>query len=78
MSSLTMNPGGEISLPKELQKRYGLSPDTPIRIVETRSGILLIPLTNEAIGEELAQEIADWQSLSAHAWEMFPYEDEMP
>ncbi len=75
MTSLMMGRGGAIVLPDALRERYGLTSDTPIRVIETRSGILLVPLTNEPMSEELAQELAEWQSLSAKAWEMFPYEE---
>ena len=75
MSSLTMNVQGEIALPMELRERYGLSPDTPIRVIEARSGILLVPLTSDPMKKELAEEIADWQAHGAGAWEMFSYED---
>jgi bifunctional DNA-binding transcriptional regulator/antitoxin component of YhaV-PrlF toxin-antitoxin module len=75
MTSLMMGRSGAIVLPDELRERYGLTSDTPIRVIETRSGILLVPLTNEPMSEELAQELAEWQSLSAEAWEMFPYEE---
>ena len=53
MSSLTMKPGGEIALPRELRERYGMAPDVPIRIIETRSGILLVPLTGAPMEEDL-------------------------
>jgi bifunctional DNA-binding transcriptional regulator/antitoxin component of YhaV-PrlF toxin-antitoxin module len=78
VSSISMNPQGEIALPIELRERYGLNPDTPIRVIETRSGILLIPLTDAPMEEELAKEIAEWQSLSASTWDMFPFEDIAP
>jgi hypothetical protein len=76
MTWLTIGRKGEIALPRELQERYRMTPDTPIRIIETREGILLIPLTEDPMSGELARELAEWQSLGALAWEMFPYEDE--
>lgn len=75
MVSLTINPKGEIALPNELRDRYGMTPETPIRIVETRSGILLVPLTREPMNAELKQQLAEWQALSTESWERFPYED---
>jgi bifunctional DNA-binding transcriptional regulator/antitoxin component of YhaV-PrlF toxin-antitoxin module len=78
MASLTVGSRGEVALPTDVRERYRLLPDTRVRIVETRSGILLVPLTNEPMSEELAQELAEWQSLGAETWEMFPYEDAEP
>jgi hypothetical protein len=76
MTQLTMDPGGSISLPRNLQERYGFSRDTPIRVVESRSGVLLVPLTRGSMGPELARELADWQTLGTAAWDAFPYDDE--
>jgi bifunctional DNA-binding transcriptional regulator/antitoxin component of YhaV-PrlF toxin-antitoxin module len=75
MSNLTVGRGGEIVLPDPVRDRYRLAPDTPVRIIETRGGILLVPLTDEPMSAELEQEIKEWQSLSLQTWEMSPYED---
>jgi bifunctional DNA-binding transcriptional regulator/antitoxin component of YhaV-PrlF toxin-antitoxin module len=64
MSSLSMTPGGEIAIPQPLRERYGMKPGVPIRVVETRSGILLVPLTDAPMADELAKELAEWQALS--------------
>ncbi|HZP82616.1 MAG TPA: AbrB/MazE/SpoVT family DNA-binding domain-containing protein [Chthonomonadaceae bacterium] len=72
MTNLTIGPRGAALLPREVQKRYGLTPNVPIRIIETCSGILLVPQTDAPMSKELAA----WQSLSAETWQMFPYEDE--
>lgn len=74
--NLTLENGGKITLPDELLNRYGLSEDTPIRIIETRGGILLVPLTDEPMSETLLAELEEWQSLGTESLEMFPYEDE--
>jgi AbrB family looped-hinge helix DNA binding protein len=76
MTRLMVGHAGEISLPGEVRERYGLAPDTPVRVIETRGGILLVPFTNEPVSPELAQELTEWQSLGAAGWEMFPYEDD--
>jgi AbrB family looped-hinge helix DNA binding protein len=76
MANLTVGRAGEIVLPDPVRDRYGLAPDTPVRIVETRSGILLVPLTDEPMSAELEQELEEWQSLSVQTWTMFPYEDD--
>jgi len=75
MTSMTIGRGGEVTLPLDVQERYGLKPETPVRLVETSSGILLIPLTNEPMSEELTQELREWQGLGEAAWTQFPYED---
>jgi bifunctional DNA-binding transcriptional regulator/antitoxin component of YhaV-PrlF toxin-antitoxin module len=76
MEILTIGPAGEIELPDKVRERYGLTPSTPVRIIETRDGILLIPLSDAPMSAELAEELAEWQALSAETWEMFPYEQE--
>jgi len=75
MTSLTVGHFGEISLPEEVRGRYGLTPDTPVRLIETRSGILIVPLSDAPMAPELAQELSEWQSLGPGAWDMFPFED---
>jgi bifunctional DNA-binding transcriptional regulator/antitoxin component of YhaV-PrlF toxin-antitoxin module len=78
MVDLTVGHAGEIVLPSEVRDRYGLVPDRPVRIVETRSGILLVPLADAPPSEELARELAEWQALGAESWELFPYEHPGP
>ena len=73
-SNLLIEDGGKISLPDEVRERYGLTPETPLRIIETRGGILLVPLTAKP-SESLARELDEWQLLGADSLEMFPYED---
>jgi bifunctional DNA-binding transcriptional regulator/antitoxin component of YhaV-PrlF toxin-antitoxin module len=70
---LLVEKSGKISLPEEVREHYGLKPDTPLRVVETRGGILFVPLTSEPMSEELARELDEWQALSASSLEMFPY-----
>jgi bifunctional DNA-binding transcriptional regulator/antitoxin component of YhaV-PrlF toxin-antitoxin module len=66
---------GRITLPKDVVGRYRLEDDTPLRLIETRSGILLIPLTKEPMSSALNAEIADWQTLGAESSGRFPYEN---
>jgi bifunctional DNA-binding transcriptional regulator/antitoxin component of YhaV-PrlF toxin-antitoxin module len=73
--NLVIEDGGKITLPEAVRDRYGLASDTPLRIIETRSGILLVPLTNEPMKEELLTELEEWQSLGSESLEQFPYED---
>lgn len=75
-SNLLVESGGKISLPDDVREHYGLTPNTPVRIIETRSGILLVPLTGEPMSQDLARELDEWQSLGAENLEMFPYDDD--
>jgi hypothetical protein len=75
MSQITMSKERMIFLPVEVCAKHGFTADTPIRLIETLSGVLLIPLTNAPMNKELAQELAEWQALSMSTWERFPYED---
>ena len=74
--NLIVEDDGKISLPDEVRNHYGLAQDTQLRLIETRSGILLVPLTGEPMSEALAHELDEWQSLGATSLEMFPYEDD--
>ena len=76
MTSLMSGPQGEIVLPENLRARHGIAGDTPIRVIETRNGILLVPLTNEPMSPTLAQELAGWQALASASWERFEYQDD--
>ncbi|MEK7676384.1 MAG: AbrB/MazE/SpoVT family DNA-binding domain-containing protein [Verrucomicrobiota bacterium] len=78
MTCLTSGPHGEIALPENLRARHRIGQDTPIRIIETRNGILLVPLTSEPMSSALAQELAEWQSLASTSWEMFDYQHDAP
>ena len=75
MATLTVERDGRISLPGSVRDRYGIEPDTPVRIVETESGILLVPLTREPMSAELARELEEWQTASLATWDLFPYEE---
>ena len=75
-SNLLVEDSGRISLPEDVRHRYGLTQDTSVRIIETRGGILLVPLTSEPMSQDLARELEEWQSLGAENLEMFPYDDE--
>ena len=72
---LVIEAGGKVTIPEALRKRYGFEPNTPVRVIEMQSGILLVPLTDAPMSEGLKAELAEWQSLSADALEMFPFEE---
>jgi bifunctional DNA-binding transcriptional regulator/antitoxin component of YhaV-PrlF toxin-antitoxin module len=76
MTSMTVGRKGEMTLPIPLQERYGLRPETAVRIIEMRGGILLVPLTDAPPSEELAQEIQEWQALGQETLTSFAYEEE--
>ena len=67
---------GKIALPFDIQERCGLLPETSVRVIETRSGILLVPLTDAPMSAELTEELQEWQALGQSAWDQFSYEDE--
>lgn len=73
---LIVEDDGKISLPDEVRDHYGLVQDTQLRVIETKSGILLVPLTGEPMSESLIRELDEWQSLGATSLEMFPYEED--
>lgn len=73
MSNVTLTSDGKVALPQDVREKHGFKEGTPIRIVETRTGILLIPLTGEPMSEELKHELAEWQALSLSSWKDFPY-----
>lgn len=75
MLSITTGRDGEIRLPTGLRRRYGLAANTPVRVIETRGGVLLVPLTDAPMSDALAHELADWQDLAGQAWNGLPYED---
>jgi len=67
---------GTITLPEDVADRYQIDDSTPVRIIETRGGILLVPLTDAAMDASLLQEVADWQVLGNETLASFPYESE--
>jgi hypothetical protein len=73
--SLFVEAGGRIRLPEWLTDRYHLAPDTQLRIVEAKGGILLVPLTADPMSEELKAELSDWQTLAQSSLENFPFEE---
>jgi bifunctional DNA-binding transcriptional regulator/antitoxin component of YhaV-PrlF toxin-antitoxin module len=74
--NVTIEDGGKITLPIAVRSRYGLAEHTPVRVIETRTGILLVPLTQEPMSESLADELQAWRSIGAESLEMFPYDED--
>jgi hypothetical protein len=74
MTALLLETNGTIKLPTESLKRYGFEQKMPIRLIETKEGVLLVPITNQPMSNELSREIAQWQEASSETWEDFSYE----
>jgi hypothetical protein len=66
---------GKIALPNDVLSKYGLADHTPVRIIETHTGILIVPLTDEPMNKALAAELEQWQALGAESRSMFPYNE---
>lgn len=75
LDHLKIEDDGKLTLPDEVRERYGFGEDTPIRVIETQSGVLLVPLTDAPMSEALKAEIEEWQSLGIDSLSMFPYEE---
>lgn len=76
MTTMTIGRTGELTLPPDVQERCGLRPETAVRLLETRGGILLVPLTDAPMSADLVSELQEWQGLGQEAWAQFPYEEE--
>jgi len=76
MKDLTIRRHGEISLPQDLRTRYRLESDTPVRVIETATSVILVPLTEAPMSEELRRDLEEWQSLAAQSWNDFSYDAE--
>jgi bifunctional DNA-binding transcriptional regulator/antitoxin component of YhaV-PrlF toxin-antitoxin module len=72
---LTVEAEGKVTLPADIRYRYGFAESTPVRVIETQGGVLLIPLTDAPMSEELRAELGEWQALGGEALKMFPYEE---
>ena len=73
--NLLVENGGKITLPEDLIDRYHLEEDKALRVIETRNGILLVPLTDEPMNDALRAELEAWQALGAENFEMFSFEE---
>ena len=67
MTNVTIDAAGNVTLPQDIRQRYDFAPDTPIRLIETRNGVLLVPLTCEPMSAELLAELEQWQALSVQS-----------
>ena len=76
MSPNLLVQNGKIALPKDVIGHYRLDDDAPVKMIETRNGILLIPLTDDPMSESLRAEIEAWQAVGIESFELFPYESD--
>ncbi len=65
-SILTIEENGKLTLPNDIVERYQFKRESQFRIVETQKGLLLIPLTDEPMSDELKTELEEWQSIGAN------------
>ena len=72
--TFTAKYGNDITLPKSIREKYGLKPESRVRIIETKDGILLIPLTDEPADKILQAELDEWQQLGEEVWHNLPDE----
>jgi bifunctional DNA-binding transcriptional regulator/antitoxin component of YhaV-PrlF toxin-antitoxin module len=70
---LTVKESGDLTLPAEIVERYQIEKEMQFRIIETQKGVLLIPLTDEPMGDELNGELEEWQAIGTKSWDMFEY-----
>ena len=75
LEPLLIEAGDKIIIPEALRSRYGFEPNTPVPVIETQSGILLVPLPDAPKSEGLKAVPAEWQSLGAEALAMLPFEE---
>ncbi len=75
MATVNLSHDRSIQLPDAILDRYGFIPDRPVRIIETLSGVLIVPLTDAPMDPELARELEEWEVLGQESWEQFPYEE---
>ena len=75
---VTIEENGKFTLPDKIVERYQFKKETQFRIIETQKGVLLIPLTDEPMNDELKVEIEEWQTIGTNGWEMFGFEENTP
>lgn len=78
MERTVIEKDGKVLLPESVRERYHLLPDTPVRLIETRTGVLLIPLTDEPPSQALQDELEWWQAAGLQGWQLFSYEESQP
>ena len=64
---LTIEETGKFALPNDIVERYQFTKETRLRIIETQNGILLIPLTDEPMVDEVKAELEEWPAVFLQA-----------
>jgi len=72
---LTIQETGRLTLPDDITERYQFKQEKKFRIIETQKGVLLIPLTDEPMNDDLIAELSEWQAIGSESWEMFEFEE---
>lgn len=72
---LTIKENGKVTLPEDITDKYQVKIEMRFRIIEAQKGILLVPMTDEPMNEELTAELEQWQEIGADGWEMFSFEE---
>ena len=73
--TLIVEDKSKVTIPDEARIRYEFDQDTPVRVIVTRrSDVLLVPLTDQPMGEVLHLELAGWQNLGMLSVSMLPYQ----
>ncbi len=72
---LTIEETGKLTLPEKIVERYQFKKETQFRVIETEKGVLIIPLTDESMNDDLRNELAEWQAIGVEGWEMFDFEE---
>ena len=76
MTIMTIERDGKLALPPDIQERSGLLPETAVRVIETRDGILLVPLTDAPMSADLTEELQDRHRPGQEALAKFSYKKE--
>lgn len=74
--TLIIGDDGKLTLPLDIRIRYGFEPAKSVRIIETRSGLLIVPLTDKPMSEALQEELKEWQAVGLDSLQRFPFESE--
>ncbi len=72
---LTIKETGKFALPKDIVERYQFNKENRFRIIETQNGVLLVPLTDQPMSDELKTQLEEWQPIGTDGWEMFEFEE---
>ena len=78
MTDILTDANGQVTIPADIRRRCGMMPRTPVRVVETKGGVLLVPLTDAPMPPELSAELGAWTHLGAISATEWVYDEEAP